>query len=102
LAQSTKKLFWKDALKQASRESAKKELKKLENRVKYLPNPRLDAIRGGQLSKTPELVLEATPAKVLFAKYSIGKVYEASFSIRNTSQIAHQVRALPPKTPYFR
>ena len=41
--------FWKKTLRQVSRESAKDELKKIDNRVRYLPNPRLDAIRTGQL-----------------------------------------------------
>jgi len=83
------------------RESAKNELKKIDDRVRYLPNPRLDAIRNGQLSNIPQNVLEISPECISFVKYSIGKVYESTFKIRNISKIAHQVRALPPKTQFF-
>ncbi len=46
-----RKPYWKDILRQESREDAKDCLKKLENKVRYLPNPRLDAIRIGNLYK---------------------------------------------------
>ena len=46
---ASRKPFWKETLRQVSRESAKNALRKIDNKVRYLPNPRLDAIRNGQL-----------------------------------------------------
>lgn len=48
-----------------------------------------------------EILFEVTPKAVIFDKYVIGKVYESSFEVRNIAKIAHQFRALPPKTAYF-
>ncbi len=45
--------------------------------------------------------MEINPTSICFTKYSIGKVYECSFTVRNVSTIAHQIRALPPKTQFF-
>lgn len=52
-------------------------------------------------NNNPEMVFESTPKCILFERYSIGKVFESSFEVRNTSTVAHQFRAIPPKTQYF-
>lgn len=49
----------------------------------------------------PDVVFEAAPKMILFDRYSIGKVFESSFEVRNTSTVAHQFRAIPPKTQFF-
>ena len=45
MASKKKKPFWKDSIRQESRAGIKEDLKKLENKIRYLPNPRLEAIR---------------------------------------------------------
>lgn len=49
----------------------------------------------------PEPIFEVSPKYILFNKYVIGKVYESTFEVRNISLVAHQMRAVPPKTPFF-
>jgi hypothetical protein len=44
-----KKHFWKDALRQEERNIDRNQLKRLEQRTNFLPNPRLDAARLGNL-----------------------------------------------------
>ncbi|CAF0775579.1 unnamed protein product [Brachionus calyciflorus] len=95
------KPFWKDVLKQEDRINDREYLKNLENKVKFLTNPRLEAIRTAQISNESPVVFEILPKKIEFNKYIIGKVYECSLEVRNTSKIAHQFRAIPPKTQYF-
>ena len=51
--------------------------------------------------ENPETVFEVSPKFILFNKYVIGKVYESSFEVRNVSIVAHQMRAIPPKTQFF-
>lgn len=43
------KPFWKEALRQEERSVDKEMLKRLENRTRFLPNPRLDAARFAPL-----------------------------------------------------
>ena len=38
---------------------------------------------------------------ISFNRYIIGKVYESTFEIRNTDTVAHQFRAIPPKSHFF-
>lgn len=45
--------------------------------------------------------MEINPSQILFTNYTIGKVYETSFEVRNITLISHQIRVLPPKTQYF-
>ena len=52
-------------------------------------------------NENPEIVFEINPKFILFNKYVIGKVYESTFEVRNVSVIAHQMRAIPPKTQFF-
>lgn len=52
-------------------------------------------------NNNPELIFEVTPKVLRFDRYYIGKVFETSFEVRNMSSIAHQFRAIPPKTQYF-
>ena len=44
-----KKLFWRDALRQEERNIDRNQLKRMEQRTNFLPNPRLDAARLGNL-----------------------------------------------------
>jgi hypothetical protein len=105
----SQKTFWKESLQQEERCNDKELLKRLNSRVNYLPNPRLEAARNATLKidseiqseQNSDLVFELAPKCIFFNKYNIGKVYEKSFELRNTSKIAHQFRALPPKTQYF-
>ena len=48
-----------------------------------------------------EVIFQATPKTILFDRYMTGKVYESSFEVRNVSLVAHQMRAIPPKTQFF-
>ncbi|RMZ94374.1 Deleted in lung and esophageal cancer 1, partial [Brachionus plicatilis] len=71
------------------------------NRTNFLANPRLEANRLAQICKDTELVFDINPKIISFDKYVIGKVYESTFEIRNTSTVAHQFRAVPPKKLFF-
>ena len=98
--------FWKEMLRQEERLFDKEALKKLNSKIDFLPNPRHAAARlafkkDDLALNPPEKVFEITPKVLFFEKYVIGKVYEASFEVRNISKIAHQFKALPPKTHYF-
>lgn len=96
-----KKPFWKESIRQESRNNFKYGLKKIENRIKYLPNPRLEAIKNEQVNINLESTLEINPKYILFSNYTIGKVYESTFEVRNISMISHQIRALPPRFQFF-
>ncbi len=45
--------------------------------------------------------MQAIPESINFYKYVIGKVYEMTIELWNTSDISQQIRLIPPKTQYF-
>ena len=52
-------------------------------------------------TQNSDITLEINPKFILFSNYTIGKVYESTFEVRNISMISHQLRALPPKSQFF-
>jgi hypothetical protein len=46
-------------------------------------------------------IFKAIPEVIEFNKYVVGRVYETTLELKNMSQVAHQLRAIPPKTQYF-
>jgi hypothetical protein len=43
----------------------------------------------------------ASPAAIVFSKYSVGELYEAPLKLLNVSKTLRRVRVLPPASPHF-
>uniref|UniRef100_A0A7M4E4Z3 DLEC1 cilia and flagella associated protein n=1 Tax=Crocodylus porosus TaxID=8502 RepID=A0A7M4E4Z3_CROPO len=120
---SSKKSAWKNTMCKADREQERAYLARLANRHNYLKNPRFfppNTSRGGRSLIFPQKKIErmcplwfscsdpqavpvflANPPTVLFSNYEVGKVYEMTIELQNTTSVSRHVRVIPPSTPAF-
>ncbi|XP_056155265.1 deleted in lung and esophageal cancer protein 1 [Lampris incognitus] len=111
-----------------SRAEERAALQKLQDRQKFLRNPRFlppNAQPGGKSLIRPQdkagrmvcgrkkghgrfvsideptPVFQANPAVVCFTGYSVGQVYETTLELKNLTATSRHVRVIPPATPYF-
>ncbi|KYO47006.1 deleted in lung and esophageal cancer protein 1 isoform B [Alligator mississippiensis] len=123
---SSKKSAWKNTMCKADREQERAYLARLENRHNYLKNPRFfppNTSHGGRSLIFPQKKIErmlagrrvicdesdpqavpvflANPPTVLFSNYEVGKVYEMTIELQNTTAVSRHVRVIPPSTPAF-
>ncbi|XP_045066363.1 deleted in lung and esophageal cancer protein 1 isoform X2 [Coregonus clupeaformis] len=115
---------WMDELSAKSRAEERAGLQKLQQRHKFLRNPRFlppNARQGGkslillgekgargrkeQEEKSspaePIPVFLANPPAVFFTDYRVGQVYETTVELRNMTATSRHVRVIPPTTHHF-
>ncbi|XP_071270154.1 deleted in lung and esophageal cancer protein 1 [Salvelinus alpinus] len=115
---------WMNELSAKSRAEERAGLQKLQQRHKFLRNPRFlppDAHQGGKSlillwekgdrgrkgqeeersPAEPIPVFLANPPVVFFTDYRVGQVFETTVELRNVTATSRHVRVLPPTTPHF-
>ncbi|XP_071812080.1 deleted in lung and esophageal cancer protein 1-like isoform X2 [Apostichopus japonicus] len=117
---------WQETLTPEERELHRKDLTMVYKKTDFLRNPRhrppsqtegkRSLIKANTVShelscaKTtvtdtsknePSVVFIATPSQIVFSKYQVGHVYEATLNLKNVSAASRPLRVLPPKTQYF-
>ncbi|KAM4689079.1 deleted in lung and esophageal cancer protein 1 [Discoglossus pictus] len=120
----SKKYLWKQEKSTADKELERTELEQLENRHKFLKNPRFfppNRVPGGQSllvstkkkqtsgkgsisdsnANEPVPVFLANPPIIFFQDYEVGQIYEMTVELRNMTASSRHVRVIPPSTPYF-
>ncbi|XP_043298220.1 deleted in lung and esophageal cancer protein 1 isoform X3 [Cervus canadensis] len=116
---------WMNHLRVPQRQLERLRLARMENRNRFLRNPRffppntplggksllfppkkparIGEFQDGELEEscadTP--VFLAKPSIGFFTDYEIGPVYEMVISLQNTTSTSRHLRVLPPSTPYF-
>ncbi|XP_076985910.1 deleted in lung and esophageal cancer protein 1-like isoform X3 [Tamandua tetradactyla] len=123
-ARPPKNKNWMNHLRMPQREMERLLLARMENRNRFLKNPRFfppNTPHGGRSllfpSKKPEWiefqsgkpeqscadtpVFLAKPSIGFFTDYEIGPVYEMVIALQNTTTTSRYLRVLPPSTPYF-
>ena len=105
---------WKhgDRMSAAQHELEFKLLKKMQERLQYIRNPRFEDISTIQkraslmpsralLTSSKDIDVVVEPSVIRFASYQVGSVHETHVTLRNVSTVSRRLRLLPIESEYF-
>lgn len=89
---------WKNKIRVEDRLANEGILKRMQNQISFLVNPRFRKKSSDSKQKCCFIV---DPPVAEFTGYKVGQIYETTVAVRNATTVTQRLQVLPPSTPYF-